>query len=116
MKILNVFLLTFLLFFSVTSCKKKQLPSERRVFGQALEYGTDKPIAGAVVELYSSGTDGTGSSSLTENTVTTDAEGRFEMLFKTADISSIKIKADGYFDRSRGVFRFQASAATRSVL
>ena len=98
MKKVNFILLTltFLLLFS--ACKKKEIPTERRVFGQVTEFGTDIPIAEATIELYSSGTDGIGSSTLLEKTVTTDQNGRFEMNFATEDISSVAVKADKYFD------------------
>ena len=98
MKISHSLLLTFSVLLLFSACKKKEIPTERRVFGQVTEFGTDIPIAEATIELYSSGTDGIGSSTLLERTVTTDQNGRFEMNFATEDISSVAVKADKYFD------------------
>lgn len=98
MRIQYIFLPTLFFILIFSACKKDTSPDERRVFGQILEYGTEIPIVGATVELLSSGTSSTTNTGIIENTTQTDENGRFEMLFKVADISSIKVKADKYYD------------------
>ena len=47
---ISISIILFLFLITVTSCKKEE--KKGRVFGRVLEYGTNRPIADADVELY----------------------------------------------------------------
>lgn len=97
MKVQHFFLFSLLTFILFSACKKDK-STERRVFGQVLEYGTEIPIEGASVELYSCTTDAFSTGCGLTKTVLTDANGLFEMTFQGEGNSMLTAKADKYFD------------------
>ena len=92
---ISISIILFLFLITVTSCKKEE--KKGRVFGRVLEYGTNRPIADADVELYTC-TFFEGQSSCTlSQIIKSDSEGRYEVEYEPAS-GSLTAKAEGYFD------------------
>ena len=98
MKIPHIFFLTLIFLFLFSACKKESQPTPG-AFGQVMEFGTEKPIANARMELYRCNSDAFGSACFLQDSVFTNSQGRYEISYNP-DAASYHILtpvADKYF-------------------
>ncbi len=98
MKIPHIFFLTLIFLFLFSACKKESQPTPG-AFGQVTEFGTEKPIANARMELYRCNSDAFGSACFLQDSVFTNSQGRYEISYNP-DAASYHILtpvADKYF-------------------
>ncbi len=82
----------------LSACKKEEQPVPG-AFGRISEFGTEKPIANARMELYRCNSDAFGSACFLQDSVFTNSQGRYEISYNP-DAASYHILtpvADKYF-------------------
>ncbi len=82
----------------LSACKKEEQPVPG-AFGRITEFGTEKPIANARMELYRCNSDAFGSACFLQDSVFTNSQGRYEISYNP-DAASYHILtpvADKYF-------------------
>ncbi len=91
----------YILFAFITilfSCKEESQPVPG-TFGQVTEFGTEKPIANARMELYKCNSDGFASACFLIDSVFTDSEGRYQITYdpEEANYHVLTPVAERYF-------------------
>ncbi len=98
MKIPHIFFLTLTFLFLFSACKKEFQPTPG-AFGRVTEFGTEKPIANARMELYKCNSDGFASACFLTDSVFTDSEGRYQITYdpEEANYHVLTPVAERYF-------------------